>query len=107
MTTPFGPAIATYASKKEFYDHRPDLAEGWNPDAHPGSAALGGDLYFGHGTKDPEGRWLVIFCAPEDRFRGQEPKGSGTVVAFDRETEKHHVLAEDIDFPTAKQCYVS
>lgn len=100
MTTPFGTAIATYHSKQDFYAKYPGLAEGWNPEKHPGSAPLGRDLVPG-----AHGDWLVVFCAPDKNFRSLEPVGKGTVVAFERPTGIFHVLAESIGYPAAKARY--
>lgn len=103
--TPFGPALASYTSQDDFYADNHALAQGWNYKTHPGSAPLGWDLVPGVGRQDP--RWLVVFCGPERNFGGDEPKGQGSVVAFDRDTGMFHVLAKDMDFPTAKAQYQS
>lgn len=103
MDTPFGPVVLTFPSKQEFYAKYPFLAAGWHPEEHPGTAPLGWDLVFGNGNQDR--RWLVVFCGPEKNMHGLEPVGTGAVVAFDRETEKLHVLAEKIDFSSAKERY--
>lgn len=100
MTTPFGNAIATHSSKRDFYAKHPDLAEGWNPEKHLGSGPLGWDLVPGAG-----GDWLVVFCTPERNTRSNEPVGTGSVVAFERPTGIFHVLANEMDFPTAKARY--
>lgn len=99
-STPYGPALAKFASKADFYAAYPGAAEGWEWKTHPGTAPLGSDLF-----NDRSG-YLVIVCHPGTGLGASSlQEGRGPVVAFEHATGTIYVLDESMTFSEARKCF--